>query len=201
MGKQSMTPLIGLMVQLCATAWREGRPALLSKEPFMNRLEAEVAEHRRSRLYEQSWMSLSLQAYLKQDPEKFLFMKQLTRINVKGDAWHDALAHYWGFYTERARLTEIGDILPKHWEARNDELVQRWRQIANNHDDSSDSTLEVTSRKIYTKTMNGEYHAQLGENRSSNWYFTAGNYHELANGEHSDYFVHWHPEFKRSERK
>jgi len=76
-------------------------------------------------------------------------------------------------------------------------LHQRWQLIS----DSASLGAGVNSddedrfRKIYAKTIDGNYTAKLGLHETTYPYFTSGNYHDLANKPDEDFFIHWHSSF------
>ncbi len=160
--------------------------ATFNKAPFTNRLQKEVIAHRRKRYVEQPFHSLALQEYLSQNHKDLAFLRQIERIGLTKRDWERALNDYWGFYAERVRLREIGEILPEEWTTRDEALHRRWEDICDAHEET-----QSRQRDIYSSTVKGDYHGPLGSSRSAHAYFTAGNYHALANGENARWPLHW----------
>lgn len=164
--------LLGKLIDGCLTAWDNKQPALIQKLPFAHRLQAEKDMRRRHRLCEQPWLNLELKEYMSRDRDELFFLKQIERLDVKEKVWNRAVEHYWGFYAERTRLLEIGDVLPQDFDARNSQLFERWATILSNVemaalDDEDDLDVETAQRKqartVYMKIIDGKYCAPLGD--------------------------------------
>lgn len=105
--------LLGELIDTCIFAWQGKQPALIHKLPFAHQLQAEKDRRRRLRLCEQPWMEIDFQKYLTGATSRHFFLTQIERLQVGRKIWNDALKDYWGFYAERARLLELGNVLPK----------------------------------------------------------------------------------------
>lgn len=186
LGNQIYEALLGMLVERCRTAWLSKQPATFNKSPFANRLQKEVAAHSRKRFVEQPFHSLALQEYLGQDHSDLAFLRQIEYLGLTKRDWERALNDYWGFYAERVRLREIGEILPDDWTTRDEALHRRWEDICDAMADT-----DTRHRDIYSNTVKSEYHGPLGAGRSAHAYFTAGNYHALANGEDARWPLRW----------
>ncbi|MFZ6677262.1 ABC-three component system protein [Undibacterium sp. Tian12W] len=192
--------VLGLLVDTCTEAWQNKKAVWIEKEPFARRLHAEINGCRMRKFVEQQFFSLDISAFLNNDTNDHLFLHQMRRFNAKLKDCNLALEHYWGFYSERNRLREEGNILPSEWDARNAELYGRWQQIVTNIELQGLTIDEISMAKaIYVETMDGQYQASLGHQKSTQWYFTAGNYHALANEKSSECYVHWHADFAKPE--
>lgn len=149
-----------------------------------------------TRYTERPLISLALGDFLKSDERNHLFLKQLQRIGGSAEQCDRALSHFWGFYAERVRLQDQGDILPDAWNVRNAELHARWQQIMDNANMLyAAKGPDTVAKYVYTNTLDGTYKAKLGLHDTSQPYFTLGNYHDLANRQTAACFVHWHSEF------
>lgn len=191
--------ILGMLIEICEDAWINKREVWIGKAQFLIRLHAEIQAHNIKKVVEQPWMSVSISQYLKQDNTSHHFLHQLRRFDAPLIICNSAIEHYWGFYAERIRLMEEGDVLPQDWEARNCELRDRWLQKQGDvflNKIPGDCDVSV-AKKIYSATMSSDYRAKLGRYDTSNLYFTAGNYHELANDKRGEYYIHWHEEFSK----
>lgn len=186
LGNQIYEALLGMLVERCRTAWLSKQPANFNKSPFANRLQREVIAHRRRRYVEQPFHSLALQEYLSQDHNDLAFLRQIEHLGLTKKDWERALNDYWGFYAERVRLREIGEILPDEWTTRDEALHRRWEDICDAHEQTQNR-----QHDIYSNTVKSEYHGPLGSGVSAHAYFTAGNYHALANGENARWPLCW----------
>jgi hypothetical protein len=178
--------LLGMLVDGCRDAWSAKKPAAFTKDRFARRLQRELIAHTRKRCVERPFHSLPLQEYLNQDHSELKFLRQIEQLGLKKKDWERALHDYWGFYAERVRLREIGEVLPDDWIARNEALHRRWENICDEHEQH-----ERRDHRVYDKTIKAEYHGPLGEGKTTHDYFTTGNYHALVNGEDESRPMHW----------
>lgn len=180
--------LLGELIDRCTDAWVNKRHAIFDKEPFTRRLQAELALYTRRRCVEQPFLSLSLQEYMQRDHTDLQFLRQIESLALSQRVWNRALDDYWGFYAERLRLRELGEVLPIDFAARNEELFRRWEDISDNISPEQ----ERRFHSIYSQTLQSDYHGPLAGQRSVYAYFTNGNYHALANGEETQLPLYWH---------
>lgn len=196
-GSDIYNSILGLLVDICQTAWISKQQVWIDKAAYTTRLHSEIAAHRMKRFVDRPLMSTPYQELLKKNGNDHLFLRQLQRLGVDNRACDHALSHYWGFYAERVRLQAEGDVLPTAWNDRDEQLHQRWQTIGDNvklEADASDKE-EVLDKKVLAKTLDPDYLAKLGLNDTNNAYFTTGNYHDLANKSEHTCFVHWHSSF------
>lgn len=188
--------ILGFVVDTCQRNWLEKQPVWISKDVVAKLLHAEIAAHRMARYVDQPLMSTSFKDYLKTDDKSHFFLQQLQYIGSSTAACDRALSHYWGFYSERIRLQNEGDVLPTAWEERNAQLHERWEVLCDKVEltNGKDGKEEV-AKKIFAATIDGNYMARLGLYETQNPYFTYGNYHDLANQPKHKFFVHWHGDF------
>lgn len=189
--------LLGLLVNECQKAWLAKQPLWLDKNIFANRLHSDISAYRMERYRERPLLSTPYKELLKNNNRDHVFLKQLHQVGVSDSYCDNALDHYWGFYAEKVRLQDEGDVLPSAWDARDQLLYQRWKTIGGNVIlDSDENTTEVKlAKKILAKTLDSNYTAPLGHQATVHHYFTHGNYHDLANRPEHASFVHWHPSF------
>lgn len=201
-GDEIYSSILGLLVDTCQTSWLDKKPVWLDKTLFTNRLHSEIPAHRMARFVERPLLSTAYKTFLKNNSNEHLFLKQLQHLGSSIDVCDRALEFYWGFYAERARLQTEGDVLPTAWDERNEMLHQRWQIIGDSAKMEAEpgSSEDVLARKIFAKTIDGNYTAKLGLHETFQPYFTAGNYHDLANQPDHSCFVHWHSIFA-SEKK
>ncbi|MGH8761607.1 MAG: ABC-three component system protein, partial [Nitrosospira sp.] len=185
--------LIGLLVHTCQEAWVGRKQVWVEKGTFTNRLHLEISAHRMARYVERPLISTSYKDLLSKNNGDHVFLTQLQQLGVTNEQCDRALDHYWGFYSERVRLQTEGDVLPTAWDARNEQLHERWQMISDSCKNEVEvNTLETTlAKRILAKTLDGSYTAKLGVQDTSHAYFTSGNYHDLANQPEHSCFVHW----------
>lgn len=189
--------VLGLLVDVCQEGWKKKQPVWIAKDVVSERLHSAIATHRMARYVEQPLFSTSYKQYLNSDENSHYFLKQLQHLGADSSMCDRALSHYWGFYAERIRLQSEGDILPKAWNERNSQLHERREMIGESVklEADVDVSQDVLAKRILAKTIVGDYMAPLGLHKTSNAYFTSGNYHDLANQPAHTYFIHWHPKF------
>lgn len=193
--------LMGYMISFCQEQWKCKQPAWIERSKINKRLFQEINIRKIKRFIEKPLMSTSYKEYLQRDNDEHLFLKQLISIGLPDMFCNMALEHYWGFYSEKVRLEDEGDVLPSEWEERNSALYERWKSISVDEEtfNSGFDEIELAKRTIH-KTLDANYLAPLGENFTTHHYFTRGNYHYLANVEDGSYFVYWHNLFAKRGR-
>jgi hypothetical protein len=189
--------MLGMLIEICEKAWVSKHNVWVSKAQFSTRLHSEVQARLLKKVIEQPWMSLSLSQYLAQDNKNRHFLRQIRRFGAPLVTCNLAIKHYWGFYAERVRLIEEGDVLPEDWTARDSELQERWLQKLsdielNKKPDDTDISM---ARNLYSAIMSSDYRAKLGRFETSHLYFTSGNYHALANDKDHECYIYWHKDF------
>jgi len=191
--------ILGLLVDTCQTAWIGKQPVWIDKSAVTLRLHSEISAHRMTRYVDRPLMSTPFKDLLNKNGNDHLFLRQLQQLGINNEACDRALCHYWGFYAERVRLQEQGDVLPTAWNDRDEQLHQRWQTIGDNVKLEADSSVneEVLNKKVLVNTLDPDYLAKLGMNDTNNTYFTTGNYHDLANKPEHACFVHWHSSFAK----
>jgi len=196
-GPEIYRSILGLVVDTCQEGWRNKQPVWIAKESVAARLHAEIAAHRMARYVDQPLFSTSYKEYLSAGGNEQLFLLQLQQLDANAAMCDRALSHYWGFYSERVRLQTEGDVLPTAWSARDELLHERWAMIRENVllQAAMGACQKTIAKKILTTTIDGTYTAPLGLQETQNPYFTAGNYHDLANQKEQPHFVYWHEKF------
>lgn len=201
-GQDIYSSILGLLVDTCQTAWIGKQQVWIDKSAVTLRLHSEIAAHRMTRYVDRPLMSTPFKDLLNKHGNDHLFLRQLQQLGVDNKACDRALSHYWGFYAERVRLQEQGDVLPTAWNDRDEQLHQRWQTIGDNVKLEADSSVkeEVLDKKVLAKTLDPGHLAKLGMNDTNNTYFTTGNYHDLANQPEHACFVHWHSSFAKNNK-
>jgi hypothetical protein len=201
-GQDIYNSILGLVVDICQTAWIGKQQVWIDKSAVTLRLHSEIAAHRMTRYVDRPLMSTAYKEHLNKHDNDHLFLRQLQQLGVDNTGCDHALSNYWGFYAERVRLQAEGDVLPTVWNDRDEQLHQRWQTIGDNVKLEADSSVkkEVLDKKILAKTLDPNYHAKIGLNDTNNTYFTIGNYHDLANQSEHACFVHWHSSFAKSNK-
>ncbi|MFM0034006.1 ABC-three component system protein [Paraburkholderia strydomiana] len=190
--------ILGAAVDQCQEAWQNSETAWLSPQPFRDRLREEVDRRSLDKYLDRPMMSTAFKNYVAAGGRDHFFLGQLSRLGLPPRVIDDHLNNYWAFYVERVRLEEDG-VSQKDWDAREDELHQRWNICRNNAElelmtrpNATPEELGILTLRI---TLDASYKAPLGRYATNNLYFTHGHYHQLANKPADPYFVYWHPTF------
>jgi hypothetical protein len=193
--------LFGFMCDLCISAWKNKIPAELTKRPFSNLLNAEIQKIKRRIFIDQPIFNTEFKKFMENDNSEHLFIKQLQCIGLNTDSSNKALKEYWAFYAERVRLQITGEIPSSAWEDREYELYERWEQAKEHLEIMECDTQSISAlKKIYTNTL-GNYKASLNGHPTNYFYFTTGNYHDLAKSPHKETFIYWHDDFQHFKEK
>lgn len=185
--------LLGYLFNFCQERWKSEEAAWLDKDQISNRLYHEISNVNFQRYVEQPLISTKYRQYLSTSNGSHLFIEQLTYLGLPDNYCNKALEAYWGFYSEKVRLEDEGEVLPSQWETRNSALHDRWTHINNNVQTFSTSTDDIhISKQTIQQTLDPNFLAPIGENKTMHPYFTIGNYHYLANLPEYQYYIYWH---------
>lgn len=190
--------LFGFIVDSAYTKWKNKEVFWIEKNTLSNRLFNECKKMRSSKYLEQSILSTNYKKHLQESDNNHIFLKQLNALNLSNDFCNLALKHYWGFYSEKVRLEEEGEILPSDWDDRDSNLHERWRLIVDKKSMDSDENDVNYYKDIIKETLDNNYCAPLAKQATSQIYFTLGNYHYLANDNQSIFYIFWHPFFTKT---
>ncbi|MHB9839720.1 ABC-three component system protein [Paraburkholderia terrae] len=194
-GDEIYQHILGVAVDKCRLAWEKDEAAWLSPQMFKDLLHKEVSRRSLKDYLERPMMSVGFKQYVQAGGREHFFLKQLTHLGLTTRYIDEQLDNYWAFYIERVRLEGEG-VHQADWQAREDQLHQRWRTCRNNAElDLEDATPEALGKRTLRLTLDAEYKAPIGRYKSENLYFTHGHYHHLANVRGEPFFVYWHPTF------
>ncbi|MEM5366463.1 ABC-three component system protein [Paraburkholderia azotifigens] len=197
-GEDIYRSLLGTAVDMCQKGWRANEPVWLTPQPFRDRLRDEMDRRSLDRYLDRPLMSTKFKEYVAAGGRDHFFLKQLTRIDLPARMIDEHLNAFWGFYTERVRLTDEG-VHQKDWDDREEQLHERWKACRNNTEvkllGGPSKTDEEFGRLVLINTLDATYKAPLGRYPTNNLYFTHGHYHQLANNPGGPFFVHWHPAY------
>ncbi|HCY61906.1 MAG TPA: hypothetical protein DHV59_03520 [Oxalobacteraceae bacterium] len=203
MGEEIYQSLLGLLVDRCQDAWLKKEQIWLTKSIFTTRLRSEIDSRKIQQYVERPLLSTGFRKYLQEGANNHLFLVQLHRVGATTKFCDLALDDYWGFYAERVRLRKAGKILPDDWINRDYELHRRWSKISEKTKMSGlyGANSDALDMAVLNETIDEGYKANIGSHPTSSAYFTAGNYHDLANREGEAHFVHWHSSFCPDNKK
>ncbi|MDS7933888.1 hypothetical protein RMB03_07380 [Acinetobacter sp. V91_7] len=192
--------LLGYLTNFCQERWKSKEAAWIDKDQISNRLYQEISNIKFQKYVEQPLISTKYKEYLSASKGSHLFIEQLIYLGLPENYCNNALEAYWGFYSEKVRLEDEGEVLLSQWDARNSALHNRWTYINNDVQTFSTSTDDVyTCKQTIQKTLDPNYLAPIGENKTMHPYFTIGNYHYLANLPEHQYYIYWHSMYAKKD--
>ncbi|MEC6391014.1 ABC-three component system protein [Acinetobacter pittii] len=192
--------LLGYLTKFCQERWKLKEAAWINKNQISNRLYHEISNIKFQKYIEQPLISTQYRQYLSTSNGSHLFIEQLTYLGLPDNYCNNALEAYWGFYSEKVRLEDEGEVLPSQWETRNSALHDRWTHINNNVQTFSTSTDDIhISKQTIQQTLDPNFLAPIGENKTMHPYFTIGNYHYLANLPEYQYYIYWHSMYAKKD--
>ncbi|VVE88149.1 ABC-three component system protein [Pandoraea bronchicola] len=197
-GEEVYQYLLGIAVDTCRKAWATGEAVWLSPQEFRDHLHNERDRRFLYKYLDRPMMHVDFKNLVANSEHEFLFLKQLSRLEVPTKVMDRHLEKYWAFYVERVRLEKEG-FNHVDWETREENLHQRWQDCRDNAEmelmTQADVTPEAIGRRTLTKTLDENFKAPLGRYETANSYFTHGHYHQMANEQDGRFFVYWHPEY------
>jgi hypothetical protein len=179
------------LVRVVVQQWREGQPAIVTRNAFVRQRHAIVERHSRARRREQAARWLPTPGAAEVDAQKGrCFVRQVLLVDHSEADVEEAIRHFLQCSGERMRLTSEGEVSEEDWIALEDQLVDRWKQIFKQLTLVQPIvTLNATGRAILYRTL--DHHARLAGAETEERYLTSGTYHRLADKR----TVGWHPDF------
>ncbi|WP_176079559.1 ABC-three component system protein [Paraburkholderia tropica] len=202
-GEQIYQHLLGVLTDRCKQAWTRGETAWFTPREFKDLLDAEKSRHTLLKVVDRPEMSVDFKKYVTDNADKFLFVEQLSSIDLNDADIKRHLAKYWAYCAERGRLEEEG-VSPTIWYERESILYERWADCcaevrAATYGHAATLSDEDIGRQTLKMTLNVDYRAPLGEYSTRSSYFTHGHYHHLANDRYGQFFVYWHSQYGQKE--
>lgn len=186
--------LLGWMHQDALASWQSQRSAWISRDHFVNRLQAALDQRRRRKLRE---LAVHLLPVLDQnDVNKEMgrpFVQQLNFVTEEDSVLDNAIKDFLRCNLEKARLSKEGNITDDDWLAFQSALQTRWDRIqVRVKRNSAAKPDEDIGWEIFTETAE-DYREKLAGQDTEQIYLTAGTYHRLADL----LALGWHPEWKK----
>jgi len=185
--------LLGWMQDTLRAAWRSKAPGWISRVAFDRQLDAVLRQERAMRKRERAEFLVPVTDDQRRAARSNPFVERLIEVEVEEDDILRAVDCYLRFSAERFRLANEGDITSDEWGSFFSHLGERWdaikRRVIRNR---AQETEELTGRKIYFETAEGEHLAPLAGRQTEHYYFTTGGYHRLADND----LVWWLPSYR-----
>ncbi|MCC9658303.1 ABC-three component system protein [Rhodopirellula halodulae] len=188
--------LLGWLNQTLKQLWDACEPGWISGEAFANQKHAVIDNCHRESLSARAACSISVSDSERNAKKNDLFVMQLQLIDADDDETIDAINDLIRESKEIFRLCQRGLITKPEFVARDARLYERWKRIARRHKRSpGERTDQQIGYFIYDDAT--DHDEPLGKLRPIDRYMTSGAFHRLANDLDSDFFVGWHPSFKK----
>lgn len=184
--------LTGYIFNLTVEAWKEKKPALISRDDFM-RLKNKLLVDHFTDFFNEETIKVADIAIENEKHNENNYIKQLSIINSDDDDITTAIADYLKSSEARTVMAKKGFINEQSLVTVFNELERRWKGIS-----KSTKRLQIPYRwsdidvgqETYTQTIN--FKTEINGLPTRNYYLTAGMYHMLSN----DLRVGWHPNYK-----
>jgi hypothetical protein len=183
--------LIGWLFEQITSAWREKRPAVVSRDDFMREKITILTSQRQAIVDE---ILIGLGQIPRSEEKKQLentYVKQLMEIQCDKDEILKAIHDYLNAVSKRTRLALDGYLTLRQLDELDRQLQSRWANIFKLTQLKNPQNTDDQRGKIcYYETINCE--TSIGDYKLRNHFLVNGSYHALSN----DLKVGWHPNFK-----
>jgi hypothetical protein len=189
--------LLGWVHDTTLTLIRAGKPALLTREAFDERLRRVTYRYQDERFVRETEEALiPVNEQERQERKGNLFVKQLRWLGLKDNDEQiiEAIDDHIRSGTEAIKLAQKGTVTKKDFQAFDDRLVKRWKTIKRSHVPSSLPPDEPKKQEVGLAILNSTMgHCEpLAGQQTTEYYLTQGAYHRLAD---EPPHVGWHPEY------
>ena len=183
--------LFGWAIEVSISSWRNGRPAWIPRDSFVNQMHAILESMKRNIRRERSENLIPVNDEIIGKEKGSPFVRQIhlvTDDNILSDI---AIREYVRCNIEKLRLSEEGEISDNDWIEFETTLHTRWEKIRGREIrmQKIDSDEDVGFRILSATTE--DYKERLAGSETSQVYLTSGTYHRLANM----LKVGWHPHY------
>ena len=183
--------LLGWLHTSASTFWKEGKPAWISRDHFVNQFQA-IIDNRKRRLSRERAEHLIPVPDEKVGKEKARpFVKQLYLVSDDDTVANTAIREFIRCNIEKSRLSAEGNITDDDWIAFESMLLARWKKIWSRAlRMKGDKPHADVGFDILTETTEN-YREKLAGSDTEQVYLTSGTYHRLADLIR----VGWHPNY------
>lgn len=189
--------IFGWLTRKLLRKWRDGLPALFSRQELVMVVRKTEARLVKSRVLVRSGAEVPVSPADVRKARFRHFVEHLALINAGEEDRTQAIRHFIQFNIERHRLTDIADIPDEEWKRREYRLVERWQNVARAAARFARSSKpETVGVQILAETTY-EHFEPLDGQECRELYMTAGHYHRLADDDE----VWWHPQFKKAVKR
>jgi hypothetical protein len=186
--------LLGWVVNTALTSWRNGKPAWIKRDHFVNQLAAIVANRQKQITRERAEYLIPITDEQIGKERGRPFVKQLHLVTDDDSLVDSAMREHIRCNIEKSRLSAEGNISDGDWKVFESTLHSRWEKIFNRHlrvAQNASQSEENTGLNVLTETTE-QHRERLAGIDTEQVYLTSGTYHRLADG----LLVGWHPRFK-----
>jgi hypothetical protein len=183
--------LRGWVHRVALNCWQKGEPAWITRDHFVNQLQAIIGCENRKIRRERSEHLIPVAETEIGRRKGSVFVKQLYLIMDDDSVVNNAIREFVRCSIEKLRLSVDGNVTDDDWLAFDATLQARWQKISSRIKRTEKSaTEEDVGFDIFTETTES-YREKLAGSDTEQVYLTSGTYHRLAD----NLRVGWHPRF------
>ena len=191
--------LLGWVHDTTLTLIRAGKPALLAREAFDERLRRITYRYQDTRFVQETEEALiSVSEQQRQARKGKLFVKQLQWLGLQDNDEQiiEAIDDHIRSGTEAIKLAQKGFVSRQDFQSFDDRLVRRWKNIKRTHSTGGLHSDKTKKQDIGFNILNATMgHCEpLAGQETTEYYLTQGAYHRLAD---EPPHVGWHPEYEQ----
>jgi hypothetical protein len=183
--------LLGWVHKMASEAWRQGKPAWIQRDHFVNQLHAIIERRKRQISRERAEHLIPVTDEKVGEEKARPFVKQLHLVTDDDAMVDTAIREFIRCNIEKSRLSTQGDVTDDDWNAFEAALLSRWAKIRGRvlRMSKSDSEEDIGFKILIESTES--HREKLAGSDTEQVYLTSGTYHRLADLLR----VGWHPRF------
>lgn len=190
--------LLGWVHDTTLTLIRAGKPALLTREAFDERLRRITYRYNDTRFIQETEEALiPVNEQELQSRKGKLFVKQLQWLGLPDNDEQiiEAIEDHIRSGTEAIKLAQKGFVSKTDFEAFDDRLIKRWKTIKRTHTAGAMPSDETKKQEVGFNILNATmgHREPLAGQATTEYYLTQGAYHRLADEPPN---LGWHPEYE-----
>ena len=184
--------LCGWIHEQALRSWHAGNPCRITKQAFINQLEAILDDLKRASRRERPENQLPVSADDIERKKDATFVRQIALVTDDESYKTDAICDFLRCISEKTRLNDEGEISESDWLDFEGRLKRRgsdiWRR--NNRLSFGESEADTGFRTM-TDVLDSTHHPDLAGQPTTQTYLANGTYHSLSD----EKIIGWHPRY------
>ncbi len=183
--------LLGWIGHQVLALWQDGKPALISRDKFVNQFHAVLDQRKRQQKRERAANLIPVYDEQLRRERGRNFVKQVYLVTDEDDRVNEAIREFIRCNIEKNRLSADGNVTDPDWINFEETLKSRWKKIYSRSKRLGRGEPEDdVGFKVLTETTD-EHREKLAGVETEQVYLTAGTYHRMSDL----LIVGWHPRF------